>query len=130
MNKKEIIQIIRKKLSQKKEIIFAYIYGSFVEGASFRDIDVAIYVNPLMIKDFLDYSVKLSFELERAIPAYVFDVRVINNTNFNFIYHVIQGRLIIDKNELLRINFISYNLRRYFDYLPVRKRLLKEIKYA
>ena len=130
MNKKEIIQIIRKKLSQKKEIIFAYIYGSFVEGASFRDIDVAIYVNPLMIKDFLDYSVKLSFELERAIPAYVFDVRVINNTNFNFIYHVIQGKLIIDKNELLRINFISYNLRRYFDYLPVRKRLLKEIKYA
>lgn len=130
MNKKEIIQIIRKKLSQKKEIIFAYIYGSFVEGASFRDIDVAIYVNPLMIKDFLDYSIKLSFELERAIPAYVFDVRVINNTNFNFIYHVIQGRLIIDKNELLRINFISYNLRRYFDYLPVRKRLLKEIKYA
>jgi len=130
MNKKEIIQIIRKKLSQKKEIIFAYIYGSFVEGASFRDIDVAIYVNPLMIKDFLDYSIKLSFELERAIPAYVFDVRVINNTNFNFIYHVIQGKLIIDKNELLRINFISYNLRRYFDYLPVRKRLLKEIKYA
>ena len=130
MNKKEIIQIIRKKLSQKKEIIFAYIYGSFVEGASFRDIDVAIYVNPLMIKDFLDYSIKLSFELERTIPAYVFDVRVINNTNFNFIYHVIQGRLIIDKNELLRINFISYNLRRYFDYLPVRKRLLKEIKYA
>jgi len=130
MNKKEIIQIIRKKLSQKKEIIFAYIYGSFVEGASFRDIDVAIYVNPLMIKDFLDYSIKLSFELESAIPAYVFDVRVINNTNFNFIYHVIQGRLIIDKNELLRINFISYNLRRYFDYLPVRKRLLKEIKYA
>ena len=130
MNKKEIIQIIRKKLSQKKEIIFAYIYGSFVEGASFRDIDVAIYVNPLMIKNFLDYSIKLSFELERAIPAYVFDVRVINNTNFNFIYHVIQGRLIIDKNELLRINFISYNLRRYFDYLPVRKRLLKEIKYA
>jgi len=130
MNKKEIIQIIRKKLSQKKEIIFAYIYGSFVEGASFRDIDVAIYVNPLMIKDFLDYSIKLSFELERAIPAYVFDVRVINNTNFNYIYHVIQGKLIIDKNELLRINFISYNLRRYFDYLPVRKRLLKEIKYA
>jgi len=130
MNKKEIIQIIRKKLSQKKEIIFAYIYGSFVEGASFRDIDVAIYVNPLMIKDFLDYSIKLSFELERTIPAYVFDVRVINNTNFNFIYHVIQGRLIIDKNELLRINFVSYNLRRYFDYLPVRKRLLKEIKYA
>jgi len=130
MNKERVIQKLKNYLSNKEEIIFSYIYGSFIEEVVFRDIDIAVYVNPDLINDFLEYSIKLSFELESILPDYVFDVRVINNANFNFIYHVIQGRLIVDKNEALRIDFISYNLRRYFDYLPIKKRLLKEIKYA
>lgn len=130
MDKEEVIEKIKEGLCQRKEVIFAYIYGSFVEEAKFRDIDVGVYVNSHIIRDFLEYSIELSFELEKILPTYIFDVRVINKANFHFVYHVIKGRLIVDKDEVSRINFISYNLRRYFDYLPVKRRMLKEIKYA
>lgn len=42
--RERIIEIIKSHLSDKDDIIFAYLHGSFEERGIFRDIDLAIFV--------------------------------------------------------------------------------------
>jgi len=37
---------LREALEAREEIVFAYLHGSFAEGLPFRDVDVAIYLDP------------------------------------------------------------------------------------
>ncbi len=47
MHKPEIINIFTQELKQNQEILFAYVFGSFVNGENYKDVDVARYVNNL-----------------------------------------------------------------------------------
>lgn len=38
----KILEKIKNLLQERKEILFAYLFGSFAEGGPFRDIDLAI----------------------------------------------------------------------------------------
>ncbi len=79
MNKDDILKNIKKFLDTKEEILFAYIFGSFVEKNNFNDIDIAIfisdkYLNGKTIRDkdnnikFLtEYEIKMEIELENYI---------------------------------------------------------------
>jgi len=42
--KAKIIGILSQTLSQRNEILFAYLHGSFLESKTFQDIDVAVYL--------------------------------------------------------------------------------------
>ena len=45
MNRNETISIIRDYLEGRDEVQFAYLFGSFVTGERFRDIDIAIFTD-------------------------------------------------------------------------------------
>lgn len=96
--KRELIKRIKDILSEKDEIIVAIIYGSFLEGLNFRDIDVAVYVgkriNPLK------YGAKLEKQLgELGFP---FDVRLLNFAPPWFIKKVVEtGLLLLDKEKII-----------------------------
>ncbi|MGC8937582.1 MAG: nucleotidyltransferase domain-containing protein, partial [Thermodesulfovibrio sp.] len=42
--KVKIVDLIKAELEKEETIAFAYLFGSFVEDAPFRDIDIAVYV--------------------------------------------------------------------------------------
>jgi len=96
--KRELIKRIKDILNEKDEIIVAIIYGSFLEGLNFRDIDVAVYVgkriNPLK------YGAKLEKQLgELGFP---FDVRLLNFGPPWFIKKVVEtGLLLLDKEKII-----------------------------
>ncbi len=96
--KRELIKRIKDILNEKDEIIVAIIYGSFLEGLNFRDIDVAVYVgkriNPLK------YGAKLEKQLgELGFP---FDVRLLNFAPPWFIKKVVEkGLLLLDKEKII-----------------------------
>ncbi len=50
---------------KKKEenIIFAYLYGSFLNGISFRDIDIGIYLDKANEKDIEELELRLTKEI-------------------------------------------------------------------
>lgn len=66
--KDKTISTIKSALLKHDEILFAYIYGSFVdpEMSCFRDIDVGIYVDEKIVpsRKMMDYSIEISFELD------------------------------------------------------------------
>ncbi len=45
MKKEILINNIEIFLEKRREIQFAYLFGSFLDGKAFRDIDLAIYID-------------------------------------------------------------------------------------
>ena len=111
----------------RKEVIFAYIHGSFLQNL-FRDIDLAIYVDEtLKREDALHLELKMEMELEE-ITGFPSDVRVLNHAPLTFKFNVLKdGNLLMTRNEDIRADFESLSLREYHDFNFYRKRYMKEV---
>ena len=64
-----LIERLTELLSSKSEVLLAFLYGSFLEGGTFRDIDIGIFVNKERVttEEHLDYELSLLEELSGAI---------------------------------------------------------------
>ena len=110
------------------EILFAYAYGSFLEGGPFRDLDIALYISDEFLPaSSVLYEDKISQRIAQDLNApFPVDVRIMNNGPIPFQYHVLQGNLLLDKAPKIRILKIEYVLSRYLDIKPVLDHHLKE----
>ncbi|MGB9891447.1 nucleotidyltransferase domain-containing protein [Thermodesulfovibrio yellowstonii] len=111
--KNQIIHLLKTLLHNEEKVVFAYLYGSFIEQTFFNDIDIAIYCSEIeSVFNFqADMKIKISNELINAgidiSPDYI-DLRVINNAPYDFLIEVLdRGVLIVDKNPELRTNLIE-----------------------
>jgi len=128
--KDKIKKQIEKEIKSRKEIIFAYIFGSFAEieqTSSFNDIDIAIYIDEKNeIKDVF-YEINLSNKLEEMVKIPV-DIIRLNNASDVLIYRATQGILIKNIDDNLRINFITTSWKKYWDFQKLLKEHLLELK--
>ena len=114
--KSALIRKISKVLDSGKEILFAYIYGSFLDEGYFRDIDIAVYVGDIKRKTYFDYEESLAKDLKKRLSIKMpVDVRLINRSPIPFRYHVLKGMLIINHNEEKRVDFTVHTVSRYLD---------------
>ena len=127
--KEEIIKTISTCLLQHDEIFAAYIFGSFITGESFADIDLGLllrheFENPL------EYEIELESKLEKLVK-FGMDVRVLNKAPVSFAQNVIRhGQVIVDTDPNRRSDFESYALKKYFDFARFRRRYLAEVSNA
>ena len=125
--KSSLIKEISKVLDSRKEILFAYIYGSFLEEGYFRDIDIAVYVGDIKGKTDFVYEENLEKDLKKSLSVNIpIDVRVINKSPISFKYHVLKGRLIVNHNEDKRVDFTVHTVSRYLDLEPMLSYYQKE----
>lgn len=130
IEKVQIVDAIRHTLEAKKEILFAYIFGSFVDRETYRDIDVALYLENPKGVDTLRFELALEEELEKKLHT-PFDIRVINDAPLGFVYHVLaQKILVLDRDMDRRAGFESLVWREYFDFRHLLQEYLEEIKNA
>ncbi|MBI3592110.1 MAG: nucleotidyltransferase domain-containing protein [Nitrospirae bacterium] len=116
--KREIIFVIKSSLEKNPEIIFAYIFGSFVdpEMPFFRDIDIGIYVKDYKESDWHRYEIELPLELEKILEyKYPVDVNVVNRADILLIKNIIQGELLFTRDEDLWADFVVYHAKLYAD---------------
>jgi predicted nucleotidyltransferase len=127
--KKKITKAISLYIQKREEIITAYLFGSFVGGQQFGDIDIGVLVlNEL--EDQLGYEFELEIELTELVK-YSVDVRVLNKAPITFVQTVIRhGLIIIDNKPNMRSDFESYILRKYFDFAHFRRQYLAEVVNA
>ena len=112
-------------LRDRDEIVFAYLYGSFAENLPFHDIDLGIYTLGIKQEESTSYSLALSQGLSKEVQIPV-DVRVLNSAPVLFVYHVIRGHLIFDRNEELRAHMVEQVVQKYLDLEPMIYRGIKE----
>ena len=97
--KRKIIEVITSTVNEKENILFVYIFGSFVHSETFSDIDIAIYVkgNTDIKKEF---ALENELESELKIPV---DVRIINDAPISFVYNVLNDKILIKRSEERRV---------------------------
>ncbi|MCK4732433.1 MAG: nucleotidyltransferase domain-containing protein [Methanophagales archaeon] len=114
--KEEVQRRIVDILKERREILFAYLHGSFFEG-SFRDVDVAVYMGEEKSKrEVLKCELELERELEEVV-GFPTDVRILNHAPLCFKFKVIErGVLLFSKDERYRCDFESLTMVEYHDF--------------
>lgn len=123
----EIVIRLKDYLASRPEVLFAYLHGSFADGRPFRDIDLAVWVEPSRAT--LDHELELGVELQRLVPIRV-DVRLLNTAPLALRYHATRGRWLVSKDDDLRSESVERWRLAYWDYLPVARRHLAEVLHG
>jgi predicted nucleotidyltransferase len=121
------MEYLRNTLVSRDEITFAYVHGSFLRGGSFRDVDIAIYCNPIPAS-LLDYELDLEVELSIAkmLPCSA-DVRILNGAPLSFKYSVLKdGTELFSKDLNVLADFKSITVRDYLDFSFHTKNYMRE----
>jgi len=137
MRSEKIISAIKDKLSEKDEIIAAYIFGSFLHDKEYEDIDIGILLETSFKPDYL-YEIYLTQILEEYFKNkfdkyFEFDIHVLNNQNLRFLFSILQNAiLIISKNDKKRAKFESQVIIRYLDIKPLYEYYdkMRKLRYA
>lgn len=116
IDKKELVEKIKTFLEARKEILFAYLFGSFLEEDYFRDIDIGIYVHELepVTRDKF-YDIELSTEIE-SITKFPVDIIVLNRESSSMVFNASKGELLKNTDDELRENFVSMHWKMYWDW--------------
>jgi len=91
----------------------------------FHDIDVGVYVPEITPDEATDHGITLSQTLSKALRISV-DVRVLNFAPVSFLYHVIRGTLIFERDEEIRTHVVERTIQRYLDLKALIQQGVKE----
>jgi len=126
--KEGIRKKIEKIIQAREEILFAYLFGSFIEEKKFNDIDLGIYLNEnIKRENSTFYEIELSNQLEEILNIPV-DIIRLNSTSDAIVYRATQGQLIKNSDDNFRINFITTSWKKYWDYKILIQEYLLEMK--
>lgn len=123
-----LLESIRRCLEERREIVWAYLHGSFQEGVAARDIDIAVWVDAERIPaaEWRRYELDLAALLHLRARHPV-DVRVLNDAAPAFRYHALRGEPLVvrDHEHLDEVRARTWD--EYFDFLPFARQYLREV---
>jgi len=111
--------------SDRKEILFAYLFGSVAKGSAGRlsDIDIAVYLDPSQISQANGYGYKseLLVDLQAVLKDKV-DLVILNEASTVLGYQVLKtGTLVYCALESERRKFHENTVKKYLDLKPLLK---------
>jgi predicted nucleotidyltransferase len=112
---------LRESLYDEKEISFAYLYGSAVYDPTLSggDIDVAVYLKPSNMRDYIKREAELTALLIRQLAADEIDLRILNALPLVLQYTILkEGTLILSRDEIQRTEFETSVMIRFFELKP------------
>ncbi len=127
--------ITPQKISELKDIfekdrrvIFAYLFGSVAQSKhnKLSDIDIAVYIDDTCDVD--DTRRDLIITISYVFKTYDVDVVILNVASPLMVHSVVRtGKLLLSKDEKLRISFIHKNLKEFMDMEYYRDRYQKAL---
>lgn len=127
----QLVEAIRRALSAHPEIEFAYLHGSFQRGGPYRDVDIAVWVDPARTRgcSWSRYALDLSVDLGIALGAPV-DVQVLNDAPLAFRYHALKGQPLVARDWDRLDDIRARTWDDYFDFLPFARQYLRDVLSA
>ncbi len=108
--KEKIKQEIKKTLKKEGGIVFAYLYGSFLNAPSFRDIDIGVYLNQINRTGIDDYELNIAEKIAAKIDFSfeIIEVKILNFAPDSFLNNIFsKGELLFSNNQELLTNLIE-----------------------
>ena len=105
--REEVLQALGELLSRRDEVVFAVVFGGFLEARPFRDLDLGLYLarDVPAGRDIIEaalYAEELAAELSQALGLPM-DVVVLNHAPPWLLYRALRGRVLLDRDPILRI---------------------------
>ena len=125
--KKEVFNKLKNFLSDREEIDFAYLFGSFVKLDHYHDIDIAVYLeknfNPDDYKKFpYGYESNLIADISALLRTDKIDLVIFNKAGILIQQRIINsGMLLFERNRYKRINYENYIRSLYIDAESLRR---------
>lgn len=116
--REDLLVKIRLELERASGLRFAYVYGSVLESDRVHDVDVGVFLDEMGIAQRVNLVDALSVTLSTAVGLPV-DIRVLNEAPLSFLYHVLQGRLLLCRDESFLTDMLEEVPRRYLDLAPL-----------
>ena len=121
-----IIERASEYFNQRNDVLFAYLFGSYAgNGAtSLSDIDIAVY----LVNEVYDSTKKMNLvhSLSMVLNEDGLDLVILNQAPVTLTINVLKKHImIIDKNPLIRHQFESLIMRKYFDFSIIEKEILE-----
>jgi predicted nucleotidyltransferase len=114
-------------LSGRREIVFAFLHGSFLTEEFFRDIDLGIYLTPMPQGGVSAYEISLSCQLEAEMKlAFPVEVKIINRAPVSFSFQVLGGKVLFCRDEDRLTDYMEATARKYLDFAPLRRHYIRE----
>jgi predicted nucleotidyltransferase len=127
--KTEFLQNLKELLLAKEEILFVFVYGSFLDSELLaHDVDVAVYIDADRIqdRDFFDYRMRISIDLTKETGREI-DLRILNGAPLGFKHSVFKyGRLLFSKDEELMFEVIEKTALEYIDFYELSLDYLRD----
>ncbi len=123
--RKRIEECLASEVERDDEVVFAYLYGSFVESQPFHDIDVAVYLGDGRAEAVTAKALALAQRLTDHVGKPV-DVRALNLSPVSFVYHLLRGRLLFSRDDSLLTDLIESTVSRYLDAAPLVRQATRE----
>jgi len=121
---------IKKAINKKKEIFFAYLFGSQVEGkvGKLSDIDIAVYLDPKISEEKrFDLKLKILEELAKNLKTENIDLVILNDAPPLLAHRILkEGVLIFSKDEKERISYEVRAVLEYLDFKPLLEKYVRE----
>jgi hypothetical protein len=116
------VESIIKVLENERDILFAYLFGSYAKGTQNEksDIDIAVYlIDEEILEKYPLYTSRLAIRIENILDKKKVDVRILNGSTLRFRNQVLMhGKLLHSKDEKKRIEFETSSLDKYYDFKP------------
>ena len=109
-------------LSEEKDILFTYLFGSAIRGGFNKksDLDIAVYFNDRMTPD--EQFQKRLHIIEHLQNRTGKNVEVINLSEINSIFFkfviIKEGKVILEKDHSRRVDFELKTMNDYYDFQP------------
>jgi len=121
-DREDLVARMEAMLVARPEILFATIFGSFLNGEAFHDIDVAIWTAGTADAR-LDIDLAASLSREFDLPV---DVRRLNDAPVSFRFNALRGRPIAVRDDRLLADLMERTARDYHDRAELLRRSTAE----
>jgi hypothetical protein len=123
-----LIRQLSDLLQNRSEILLAMVHGSFLAGGPFRDVDLALYLDPGGIRRevFRHYEVEQGVRWSEDLGLPV-DVRLLNDAPVSFRYHALKGAVVFVREEVFLDEFRARTWDEYCDFSPFARQYLREV---
>ena len=131
LDRAALVETLQRLIECRQEIQWAYLHGSFLEGGPYRDVDIAVWVDPTAAgpRGWRWYEVDLATTLELRLHQPV-DIRVLNDAPLAFRYHALKGQLLLVRDWEGLNEMRARTWDDYCDFLPFARQYLREVLSA
>jgi predicted nucleotidyltransferase len=114
---------ITAELSREPDVLFAFVYGSFLKSEAFHNVDIGVYLSSSHFNNAMAANLSAHLSAKVRFPV---DIRTLNTAPISFRLYVLRGECLFSRDDNLRTDIVEDTTRRYLHNASPRRHTTKE----